>query len=74
MLTELKAGDKCTICNLNNINLAVKKRLKDFGVTEGCEVCIKRVMPLGGPFMLQVKGQTVAIRKNEASKIEVERF
>lgn len=74
MLTELKAGEKCTICSLGKINGVVKKRLKDFGVTEGCEVCIKNVMPLGGPFMLEVKGQTVAIRKSEASKIEVERY
>lgn len=73
MLSDLKTGEKCVICNLDSVNGLVKRRLKDLGVTKGTEVCVKCIMPMGGPFMLETKGQSVAIRRKEVSLIEVER-
>ena len=52
----------------------VKRRLLDFGITEGSEVCVKNMMPFGGPLMLESNGQCVGIRRQEALRIEVERL
>jgi ferrous iron transport protein A len=48
--------------------------LLDLGITEGSEVCVKCVMPFGGPVMIESCGQCVGLRRKEARLIEVERF
>ncbi|MBT2690761.1 ferrous iron transport protein A [Bacillus sp. ISL-47] len=74
MLGTLMIGDKCKILNLANIDFAVRRRLLDLGITEGTEVCIKCLMPFGGPVMVESCGQCVGIRRKEALQIEVERL
>lgn len=74
MLGKLKVGEKGKIIDLSKADSLVRRRLLDLGITEGTEVCIKGIMPFGGPLMLESFGQCVGIRKREALRIEVERL
>ncbi|MTT33080.1 ferrous iron transport protein A [Terrilactibacillus sp. BCM23-1] len=73
ILTELKKGEKATILNLSRTTKLVQRRLLDLGVTEGEEVCYKCALPFGGPCMLEVCGQCIGLRRNEAKEIQVVR-
>jgi ferrous iron transport protein A len=74
MFGLLKAGAKGKIVNLSQVGHLVQRRLLDLGITEGSEVCVKCVMPFGGPVMIESCGQCVGIRRREAVQIEVERI
>lgn len=71
MFHSLKAGEKGKIINISHVSHLVKRRLLDLGITEGSEVCVKCVMPFGGPIMIESCGQCVGIRRKEAIQIEV---
>ena len=74
MLGKLKVGEKGKVADLSMVNRLVRRRLLDLGITVGTEVCIKGIMPFGGPFMLESHGQCVGIRRIEALQIKVERI
>ena len=42
------------------------------GLTTGTVIEVERVAPLGDPVEMKVKGYHLSLRKDEASKIEVE--
>ncbi|WP_053365430.1 FeoA family protein [Bacillus sp. FJAT-27245] len=73
MLAQLKAGEKATIKDISTVDKLVRRRLLDLGITEGSEVCIKCVLPFGGPIMIESCGQCIGIRRKEAKCIELER-
>lgn len=73
MLSDLKKGDKAVILSLLNINQLVRRRLLDLGVSEGSRITIKSIMPFGGPKMIECNGQSIAIRRKDASLIAIER-
>jgi ferrous iron transport protein A len=73
MLGYLKAGEKGKIKDLTDADKLVRRRLMDLGITNGSEVCIKCIMPFGGPVMVESCGQCVGIRRKEACRIKVER-
>ena len=74
MVGTLKAGDKGKIIDLSHVGYLVQRRLLDLGITEGSEVCVKCIMPFGGPVMIESCGQCVGIRRKEAVQIEVVRL
>ncbi|MEH7109888.1 MULTISPECIES: FeoA family protein [Bacillaceae] len=71
MFHSLKAGEKGKIIDISHVSHLVQRRLLDLGITEGSEVCVKCVMPFGGPIMIESCGQCVGIRRKEAVHIEV---
>jgi ferrous iron transport protein A len=71
MFGLLKTGGKGKIVSLSQVGHLVQRRLLDLGITEGSEVCVKCVMPFGGPVMIESCGQCVGIRRREAVQIEV---
>ncbi|WP_071459047.1 FeoA family protein [Bacillus massilinigeriensis] len=73
MLGEMKKGEKALIRNISGADRLVRRRLLDLGISEGTEICIKCILPFGGPLMLESCGQCVGIRRKEAFRIEVER-
>jgi ferrous iron transport protein A len=73
MLGKLKTGEKGRIMNIAGADKFVRRRLLDLGIAEGSEVCVKCILPFGGPVMLESCGQCIGIRRKEALRIEVER-
>lgn len=71
-LTDLKRGEKAKIIKIGKIG-DLKKRLVDMGVTSGEIIKLERDAPLGDPQQYIIKGTGIAIRKEDARNIEVER-
>ena len=51
---------------------AVKRRIMDMGITKGVEVYVRKLVPLGDPVEVNVRGYELSIRKADAEMIEVE--
>jgi ferrous iron transport protein A len=71
-LDRLPLGAKAIIKDLSGIDALIRRRLIDMGITEGCVVCLKRLMPFGGPCMIDAFGQSISIRRNVAARIKVQ--
>ncbi|MEG1182338.1 FeoA family protein [Cetobacterium sp.] len=71
-LTDLKRGESARIVKIGKIG-ELKKRLVDMGVTAGEIIRLERNAPLGDPQEFIVKSTNIAIRKQDAQNIEVER-
>lgn len=71
-LSELKKGQRAVVTQLNSGNLPLRRRLLDMGLTEGVEVEIKKVAPLGDPVNINLRGYDLLIRRKDMSEILVE--
>ncbi|STO30986.1 ferrous iron transport protein A [Fusobacterium necrogenes] len=72
-LCELKNGERAKIVKIGRLG-ELKKRLIDMGVTAGEIIKLERNAPLGDPQEYIVKGTGIAIRKEDAKNIEVEKI
>ncbi|MCS7242916.1 MAG: metal-dependent transcriptional regulator [Candidatus Caldatribacterium sp.] len=52
----------------------VQQRILEMGITPGVELEVTGVAPLGDPLKVCVKGYTLTLRREEASKVVVELF
>ena len=69
-LKEVKVGSTVKVKRLNGEG-AVKRRLMDMGFTNGCQVYIRKVAPLGDPVEVTVRGYELTVRKADAECIEI---
>lgn len=69
-LSELNPGRKGRIAKVSGEG-AVKRRIRDMGVTTGSLVEVVRVAPMGDPIDVKVKGYHLTLRKEEAADIRV---
>ena len=70
-LDTCKPNDTIIVNKLHGTG-AIKRRIMDMGVTKGTEVFVRKIAPLGDPMELNIRGYELSIRKEDASKIEVE--
>ncbi|NEW05892.1 ferrous iron transport protein A [Paenibacillus sp. SYP-B3998] len=71
-LTDMIIDRKMRISNLASVNHLVRRRLCDLGIIEGTIICLKKKLPFEGPCTIEVSGLWIAIRRIEASRIQVE--
>lgn len=69
-LNEVKVGETARVVRLGG-NGAVKRRIMDMGLTNGTEVTVRKIAPLGDPIELTVRGYELSIRKDEAANVAV---
>ena len=69
-LKDVKVGETATVVKLHGEG-ATKRRIMDMGITEGVEIQVRKVAPLGDPMELNVRGYELSVRKADAEKIEV---
>ena len=50
----------------------IKRRLFDMGVTPGTEIVLKKLVPLGDPIEVTIRGYELTLRKDEANKVLME--
>jgi ferrous iron transport protein A len=67
-LSELKPGQKGMV-NFLDGNEKFSKRLYALGCTEGTEVKVVKMAPLGDPMIINFRGFNLAIRKIDAKNI-----
>jgi DtxR family Mn-dependent transcriptional regulator len=72
-LSELKPGERGLIDKVAGEN-AVKRRIRDMGVTTGSLVEVVRFAPLGDPIDIKVKGYHLTLRRDEAEGIGVRKI
>ena len=70
-LRQVKIGDTVKVVKLHGEG-AVKRRIKDMGITKGTDVYVRKVAPLGDPVEITVRGYELSIRKADADMIEIE--
>ena len=69
-LKDVKVGETATVVKLHGEG-ATKRRIMDMGITKGVEIHVRKVVPLGDPMELNVRGYELSVRKADAEKIEV---
>ena len=72
-LCDLKNGEKAKIIKIGKIG-ELKKRLVDMGITAGEIIKLERNAPLGDPQEYIIKSTGIAIRKEDAKNIDVEKI
>ncbi|MBY0012248.1 ferrous iron transport protein A [Paenibacillus typhae] len=70
-LLRLQPGSTGSIYRIEGMNPILRRRLADLGVSEGVMISLKGKGPFRGPITLECNGQLFAIRRKEASRIEV---
>ncbi|SFJ76870.1 FeoA family protein [Thermoflavimicrobium dichotomicum] len=71
LLANLQAGQKGKIVDIKQMSMETHRRLLDLDILEGSVVKIVRKFPFGGPVEIEVNGQHIGIRRQDAEKIEV---
>ncbi|WP_416827007.1 FeoA family protein [Ectobacillus polymachus] len=71
LLSNIEIGNRAIIDDLSNLNSTIQRRLVDMGINEGVSISLKRKLPFGGPFIIEVFGQSISLRRLEASRIQV---
>ena len=70
-MSELKSGDKAVVVSVKQ-GTEVTRRLADMGVTNGAEFKVVRKAPMGDPMEIKLERFLLALRLEEADRIEVE--
>ena len=70
-LKEVAVGQTVTVKKLSGAG-PVKRRIMDMGITNGVEVYVRKVAPLGDPVEVTVRGYELSLRRADAEMIEVE--
>ena len=70
-LKDVKVGEKTRVIKVHGQG-ALKRRIRDMGVTKGVEIYVRKLAPLGDPIEINVRGYELSLRKEDASLIEVE--
>ena len=70
-LTSLPIGAVAKVLSVNGDN-PITKRLMEMGVVPGVSVRVIKSAPFGDPLEIRVRGYHLAMRRAEASQIEVQ--
>lgn len=72
ILSKLKKGQKAKVVQLNTVDKSLRRRLLDMGITEGVQIKIKKIAPLGDPVDIELRGYELCLRKKDLELIDVE--
>lgn len=72
--SDLKPGFRVRLIDFGATQALYRQKLLSFGVTRGAEVSIVRVAPLGCPIQIEVRGASLALRKEEACYLSWEQL
>ena len=70
-LNEVPVGQTVKVAKLTGEG-PVKRRIRDMGITNGVEIYVRKVAPLGDPMEVTVRGYELSVRKADAQMIDVE--
>ena len=69
-LTELPAGSGARVTDVRGDSV-VTRRLMEMGVIPGVAVEMIKAAPFGDPLEIRVRGYSLAIRRSEASVVDI---
>lgn len=65
-ITDLLPGNRVRLLSFGQTPLPYRSKLLSLGLTLGTEVLVLHVAPLGCPFLMEVRGISLTLRKEEA--------
>lgn len=71
-LAQLPKGYTAKVKHIATPDLNLKRRLMDMGITEGVQVQVKKIAPMGDPVDITLRGYELCLRKVDLSFIDVE--
>ncbi len=71
-LDQLIKGERARVSTIHTPDHVFKRRLMDMGITEGVQIKIKKIAPLGDPIDIELRGYELCLRKRDLAMIEVE--
>jgi ferrous iron transport protein A len=71
-LADLKRGESRTVVSVRGDD-AVTRRLMEMGVVPGVSVSMIKSAPFGDPLEIRVRGYSLALRRNEAQTVVVDK-
>jgi Fe2+ transport system protein FeoA len=71
-LADLKKGESRTVIAVRG-DEAVSRRLMEMGLIPGVSVSMVKSAPFGDPIEIRVRGYSLALRRNEAETVELEK-
>ncbi|WCE28768.1 FeoA family protein [Vibrio sp. SCSIO 43137] len=71
-LTELKDGESAQVVSFTGLSSDLKKKIMVMGLLPKTEIRVIRRAPMGDPLQVEVRGVSLAVRRNIAAEIEVE--
>ncbi len=73
-MAELKVGELAEIAGYTLGNAVYRAKLLALGLTNGTQLKIINIAPLGDPFEIAVRGYHLSLRRDEAKVIKVKRL
>ncbi len=73
-LADLSCGDRAKLVGFGETPTAYRRWLLSLGLTKGAEIKIIRKAPLGCPVLINVRGTSITLRKQESSHLAWERI
>lgn len=73
-ITDLVQNDRVRLVDFGQTGVFYRRKLLSLGLTRGVELRIIRVAPLGCPIQIEVRGTSLALRKEEACFLQWERI
>jgi ferrous iron transport protein A len=70
-LADLEKGESRTVLSVRGESL-VTRRLMEMGVIPGVAIRMVKSAPFGDPLEINVRGYSLALRRNEAESVELE--
>ena len=71
-LALLSKGYVAKVLDIDMKDTQLRRRLMDMGITEGVQVQVKKIAPLGDPIDITLRGYELCLRKVDLSNIRVE--
>lgn len=69
-LDQLKPGERGTVTEIIG-QPGIVQRLMEMGITEGEEIEVVRLAPLGDPLEVRIRGYELSLRKSEAKHVSL---
>ena len=73
VLSDLNCAESCRVTKILG-HSKFKQRIYDLGIIEGVKITFVALAPLGDPMLIKVRDFMLAIRKDDAKKITVEKL
>lgn len=70
-LDSLSVGQQALICEIQGDD-AIAIRLMEMGLTEGEEIRVLAVAPLGDPVEYEIRGYRLSLRRSEAKRVAIQ--
>lgn len=73
-LANLKVGEKAQVVGYKVTNESYLKKILSMGLTNGAEIKVVKVGPLGDPIEIEIRGFKLSLRKKEAEILKLRRI